>query len=136
MGSQSEQLCALLQSDYNPDYWSDVVLPGEVAPLARSMTAADWQELVPAVAEQAIGWCKQLADAARYTGNAFASPPLVAMLKREEAEAGAAAATALLEIGYVWTPEESLVADLDRHIGSAPAGTAAPLQRLRCRLPS
>jgi hypothetical protein len=136
MGSRSEQLRELLQSEYNPDYWSDVVLPREAAPLARSMTPSDWQELVPAVAEQSLGWCARLADAARYTGNDFASPPLVAMLQREEAEAGAAAAGALLEIGYVWTPEESLVADLERHIRSAPADIAAPLQRLRCRLPA
>lgn len=135
MSDLTDKLLVLLRNDYGADYWSDSVLPAEAAPLARALSAADWEILASLASSQPAAWCARLADAAMSAHDPAASPALVAMLRRPEAEVGVAAAQALIAVGYDWTPAESLLADLDRHIAAGPANPA-PLQRLRGRLPA
>jgi hypothetical protein len=135
MSDLTKKLLAVLRNDHGPDHWSGTVLPTEAAPLARSLLEADWQELAAMVPGQSPAWCSRLADVSMSARDRGAFPALVAMLRRREPEVGIPAAQALLTVGYDWTPAESLLADIDRHIASDP-GNSAPLHRLRGRLPA
>lgn len=135
MNELMNQLLALLHNDFGPDHWSNAVLPEEAAPLAQALSPDDWQELAAMTPSRTVGWCTRLADAAMSAGHLAAVPALVAMLRRAEPELGVAAARALLDIGYEWSPAETLLADIDRHLASQPHDPA-PLRRLRGRLPA
>lgn len=127
---------SLLDPDYGVDFWSDQVMPLEVAPLLRTLGPAEWDALAARCRDKPAGWCRRLAQASALTDDEAAARPLVAMLKRPEPELGAAAAAALLAIDYQWTPGESLLADLQRHLASLPDARGDPIRGLLARLPT
>jgi hypothetical protein len=128
-------LLQLLAPHYNPDHWADDVQL-DVAALLDHLPPGDWQRLADEARRAPSGWCVHLADAARATSNAQASDLLIELLRRTEPEVGAAAAAALLELDYQWSPEVSLRADLQRHLATASEMQAAAIRRLLGRLPS
>lgn len=130
-----ESLASLLDPDYNPDYWSDVV-KSQAAALLRGFDDEDWHRLADACRIKPPSWCRRLAEASYSSGKPQAAALLIEMLKRPEAEVGSSAAAMLLEMDYQWSPHQFLVADLRRHLENASEREAPPISRLLSRLPA
>lgn len=130
-----DSLLKILEPDYNPDYWSDVIRP-QAASLLDGLSADEWDRLLDVWRSKPSSWSIRLVDASLLSEKPRATAFLVTMLKHPSADVGAAAAEMLLEKNYQWTPTESLLSDLNRHLGHATDAQAEPIRRLLSRLPA
>ena len=135
MDSKFEQLVSILEPDYNPDYWEDVVKV-DAGVLLDTLQDDEWERLLNTWQSKPATWCVHLVEASLLSDKPRVMPLLVAMLKRPEGKVGGAVATMLLEKGYQWSPEESLVADLQRHLQLVSGLDAQAIQRLLLWLPN
>lgn len=129
------QVVAVLGYDYSPDFWYDQA-KGEVGALLDQLDDAQWAQLAALAPDQPAAWRIHLVEACLHTEQPRAVRLLVELLAAPEPEVGAAVAEMLLEKNYRWTPAESLLADLHRHLRNAPPDARAPIQRLIDRLPA
>ncbi len=134
MEGRLEELDRLLTPEYNPDFWSDSVRT-EAGALLDALQEGEWDHLLEMWHAKAASWCVRLAEASLLSDKPRVIRLLVALLKRPEAEVGAAVAAMLLEKDYQWSPDESLLADLERHLDQC-GGEQQPIQRLMSRLPA
>ena len=128
-------LLEALEPDYNPDYWSDVIMHRVGAQLG-ALDEAGWSSLMDAWQPRPVAWRLRLAGALVLVDDPRAMDVLVAMLGSAEPDVGSAVAEALLEKGYRWSPEVSLLADLQRHLDIAAPPQQEPIRRLIARLPA
>lgn len=128
-------LIEVLEPDYNPDYWSDVVLHSAGEQLG-ALDEEGWSRLGSEWKQRPGAWRQRLSQALTLVEDPRAMELLVAMLGSAEPAVGSAVAEALLEKGYRWSPEVSLRADLERHLGQAAPHEQEPIRRLLGRLPS
>lgn len=130
------QLITVLDPDYNPDYWSDVVI-SEAGDLLESLQLEDWSNIAAEARNKSPAWCVRLAEALRrMQNNSDAHALLKILLSRDELCVGNAAAEGLIETCYSWEPGVSLMADIDKHlIRNGSKHNVSPLKRLKSRLP-
>ena len=128
-------LLEALEPDYNPDYWSDVVMHS-VGTQLGALDQEGWSRLMQEWKPRPVAWRLRLAGALVLVEDPRAMDLLVAMLGAAEPAVGSAVAEALLEKGYRWSPEVSLLADLERHLGQAAPHEQEPIRRLMARLPA
>lgn len=135
MENDFKKLIDLLEPDYNPDFWNDEII-SDAGMLLDRLQEEEWTRLLGTWKRKPTGWCVRLVEASLLSEKSRVIGLLVSMLKRPEAEVGAAAAAMLLEKNYQWSPEESLLPDLKRHLEHASDLQAGPLRRLLSRLPA
>lgn len=129
------QVVAALGYDYSPDFWYDQA-KGEVGALLDQLDDAQWARLAAMAPAHSPAWRIHLVEASLHTEQPRAVRLLVKLLAAPEPEVGVAVAEMLLEKNYRWTPAESLLADLHRHLQAAAPDARAPIQRLLDRLPA
>ena len=135
--TMASKLIQLLEYDYSPDYWSDVVIL-EAGDEFTNLDETGWKQLEAELTNRPPSWCKRLTDALLLASDINAEKVhtlLKLLLRREEVSIGTAAAAMLIETNYNWEPELSLVEDIDRHLTLANELEATPLRRLKSRLP-
>lgn len=131
----SQDVSSSLDLDGGPDFWSDVARPRAAEALAALDDHA-WAALVAGCAAQAAPWRMRLTEALILLDDARSLALLEDLVGAAEPAVAAAAAEALIERGYVWSPDRSLRADLERHLANASPTEQAPLARLLRRLPT
>ncbi|KAA3659662.1 MAG: hypothetical protein DWQ04_21640 [Chloroflexi bacterium] len=134
MEDKLEKLNQVLTPDYNSDFWSDQV-KSEAGILLDTLQEDDWTHLLNTWQSKPAAWCIRLVEASLLSEKPRIIRLLVALLKRPEAQVGAAVAAMLLEKDYQWSPEESLLSDLERHLTLASQNKDS-IQRLMSRLPA
>jgi hypothetical protein len=134
MTDDLQPLLSLLDGEPNPDYWSDVLRPRARA--ALDAVAGDLSALATHARSQPPTWRIRLAEAAMLAEHPGATDLLIDLLTGAEPEVGVAVTEALIERGYVWSPEVSLRADLERHLAGASDAGRPVIERLLRRLPT
>ena len=130
-----ELLVESLNHDYNPDYWSDHIKL-RIGEQLDELGDEDWSRLETTWRNQSVGWRIRLAEASFLSENPRAINLLIEMLKSPEPEVGCVVAETLLEKNYQWSPEVSLLSDLERHLNRAALQDQVPIKRLISRLPA
>jgi len=130
-----EKLVEELDHDYNPDYWSDHIKL-RVGEQVDELSDEHWSRLETIWQNQSVGWRIRLAEASFLSEKPRTIDLLIEMLKSPEPEVGCAVAETLLEKNYQWSPEVSLLADLERHLHRAAPQARGSIERLIARLPA
>lgn len=130
-----ERLVQDLGKDYAPDYWYDHAIV-EAGKVIDELDDVQWLRLEEVWREQPANWQIHLVEASHRSEKPRVVRLLVKMLASPDARVGAAVAEMLLEKNYRWSPQESLLADLERHLQLASPEGQVPLRRLLSRLPA
>jgi hypothetical protein len=129
-----EELARSLDNEYGPDYWSDYVKL-RVGEQLDALGDEDWSRLEKGWRGQSAGWRVRLAEASTLSDKPRVVGLLVGLLESPEPEVGSAAAEALLEKDYTWSPEAPIGGHLRRHLGNASPEQRAPIERLLSHIP-
>jgi hypothetical protein len=130
-----ERLVQDLGRDYTPDYWYDHA-KFEAGKMIDELDDEQWLRLEKIWREQPVNWQIHFVEASHLSEKPRVVNLLVKMLASPEAQVGSAVAEMLLEKNYRWSPQESLLADLERHLRLASPEEQVPIKRLISRLPA